>query len=116
MSATMVERLFDLARGMIEDSPLSSAVKRRAVSTVYYAAFHALLRTCADALLPDEELGSAEYERVYRAIDHGSLKSAFDAQKGPLKDNPRLREIGELLVQLQSARIAADYLPPRINF
>jgi hypothetical protein len=112
----MVERLLDLADDMIRQSPRSSAVKRRAVSTAYYAAFHSLMRTCADAILPDTPSGTKEYERVYRAIDHGSLKNAFSAGKGALKDVAALREIGELIVPLQSARINADYSPPRIGF
>lgn len=113
---THVGRLLDLADALIDQHPRSSAVKRRAVSTAYYAAFHALMRTCADALLPDQGRDTAEYERVYRALDHGSMKNAFQATGSPLRQSKHLSRIGELIVPLQSARMQADYAPPRINF
>ncbi len=121
MSRTMVDRLLQLAQQTVEDNPRSSAVRRRAVSTAYYAAFHALMRTCADVVLPDADEESSEYAAVYRAIDHGSLKKAFGdrpgvGRAGPLKEIAALREIGDLIVPLQSARIEADYSPPRSGF
>lgn len=113
---THVERLLQLADALIDLNPRSSAAKRRAVSTAYYAAFHALMRTCADALMPTGSRSSLEYERVYRAIDHGSMKNAFQISASPLRQNKDLRKIGDLIVLLQSARMQADYAPPRQNF
>jgi len=52
------------------------------------------------------------YERVYRALDHGPLKSAFMAKAGPLAERDSLQKIGNLVVRLQSERHRADYLPP----
>lgn len=121
MSRTLVDRLLDLAEQTIEDNPQSSAIRRRAVSTAYYAAFHALMRTCADVVLPDADANSPEYAAVYRAIDHGSLKRAFgerpgSGRAGPLRETAALREIGDLIVPLQSARVEADYSPPKTGF
>ena len=113
---TYVGRLLDLADALIDLHPRSSAVKRRAVSTAYYAAFHALMRTCADTLLPEGSRDTAEYERVYRALDHGSMKNAFQTAGSPLRQNKPLGRIGELIVPLQSARMQADYASPRIDF
>ncbi|KQP61479.1 hypothetical protein ASG40_02010 [Methylobacterium sp. Leaf399] len=113
---TYVERLLDLADALIDQHPRSSGVKRRAVSTAYYAAFHALMKASADALLPEGSRDTAEYERVYRALDHGSMKNAFQAAGSPLRQDNRLSRIGELIVPLQSARMQADYAPPRANF
>jgi uncharacterized protein (UPF0332 family) len=111
---TMVERLLwlaeDLNRRSIELR--SPTIERRAVSTAYYAVFHALMSLCAKELLgvDGDTRKSVEYERVYRALDHGSLKAAFKSH--PLKDMDSLRRIGESVVELQSERIRSDYLPP----
>jgi uncharacterized protein (UPF0332 family) len=113
-SVTMVSRLLDAADTLIKEGTRSSAFKRRAVSTAYYAVFHALAKSCADSLLPSVDRSSDEYLRVYRALEHGSLKAAFSA-KGPLKDRESLRKIGDLVVPLQSERHRADYLPPIKN-
>ena len=107
-SITMVSRLLDAADLLLRNGRLSGAYRRRAVSTGYYAVFHCLAKTCASALHLEE--GSGEYVRVYRALDHGPLKSAFSS--GPLKDRRHLREIGNIVVLLQSERHKADYLPP----
>jgi len=53
---------------------------------------------------------AGEYARVYRALDHGTLKTAFG--KDPLKDNKRLGRIGRIMVRLQAERHKADYSPP----
>jgi uncharacterized protein (UPF0332 family) len=105
----MVSRLLEAAELLIQQGGDSSAFRRRAVSTAYYAVFHALAKHCADELLPIAR-NSDEYERVYRTLEHGSLKPAFS--KGSSKN---LEEIGNLVVKLQSERNRADYLPPITN-
>jgi uncharacterized protein (UPF0332 family) len=102
--------MLSLADKLREDGARSATLKRRSVSTAYYAVFHALARCCADELLGKADRSSKDYERVYRALDHGPLKSAFKAE--PLNDNPALNAIGALVAALQSARHRADYLPP----
>jgi uncharacterized protein (UPF0332 family) len=111
-STTMVTRLLDLADQLVRESRGSSALRRRAVSTAYYAVFHALAKSCATILLPQTDRGSELYERVYRALDHGPLKNEFMRKDGPLHDLANLRKLGELIVRLQSDRHRADYLPP----
>lgn len=108
---TMVSRLLEIADLLLEQGGNNSTYRRRAVSTAYYSVFHALAKLCADHLLPIDR-SSEEYTRVYRALEHGSLKSAFSVQNSPLKRNKNLRTIGDLLVRLQSERFRADYLPP----
>jgi uncharacterized protein (UPF0332 family) len=107
----MVGRLLDLADQMVREGSGSSAIRRRAVSTAYYAVFHALAKSCASILLPSVGRNSEIYERVYRALDHGPLKNAFMTKEGPLKDRQTLRKIGDRVVRLQSERHRADYLP-----
>jgi uncharacterized protein (UPF0332 family) len=109
-STTMVMRLFAAAKTLLEERPQSSAYRRRAVSTAYYALFHSLAKVCAETLLPGSRRNSAEFERIYRALDHGPLKNAFG--QSPIKDDPALKKIGEAFITLQSERHRADYMPP----
>jgi uncharacterized protein (UPF0332 family) len=109
-SVTMVSRLLDAADLLLEERPRSSAFRRRAVSTAYYAVFHALAKTCADSLLSGSDRSSDEYLRVYRSLEHKVLGSAFG--EGPLKARDNLRRIGDLVVSLRTERERADYLPP----
>jgi hypothetical protein len=110
---TMVERLLWLADDLSRRSAelKSAAMERRAVSTAYYAVFHALASVCAEELLGVDGVTKKtnEYERVYRALDHGSLKTAF--KSAPLKDLEQVKAVGERVVELQSERIRSDYLP-----
>jgi uncharacterized protein (UPF0332 family) len=107
----MVERLLDCSDRLLAESPASQAFRRRAVSTAYYAVFHALAKLCANELLGAEHRGLEEYDRVYRALDHGPLRAAFSTQ--PLNTHGVLRPIGDTVVRLQSERHKADYLPPQ---
>jgi hypothetical protein len=109
---TMVARLLQLADDLAEEGKKSSALRRRAVSTAYYAVFHAIAKICADTLLESVSQRSDEYLRIYRALDHGPLKSNWQVNDSPLKKLESLRKIGELVIPLQSERIRADYLPP----
>jgi uncharacterized protein (UPF0332 family) len=114
-SITMVGRLLDLADQLVQEgiAMRSPALRRRAVSTAYYAVFHSLAKSCASTLLPSSDKDSEVYERVYRALDHGPLKAAFTTKDGPVKHRESLRRIGNLVVRLQSERHRADYLPPK---
>jgi len=104
---TMIKRLLELANKLAEDGAHSLTLKRRAVSTAYYAVFHALAKLCADEMLEDRR--SSEYERIYRALDHGTLKTAFNSQ--PLSQIPEIKTIGNRAVMLRSERNRSDYLP-----
>jgi uncharacterized protein (UPF0332 family) len=107
---TMVERLLALAEELAERSGKSLTLKRRAVSTAYYAVFHTLAKLCADELLgAGSDMRSEEYIRVYRSLEHGTLKTAF--KTGPLNQTVALQKIGNRVVRLQSERIRSDYLP-----
>jgi aminoglycoside phosphotransferase (APT) family kinase protein len=111
--------MLDLADKLAaEEGRSSSAVRRRAISTAYYAVFHAVVKICADSLLQPgatRDRTSDEYARVYRALEHGTLKNAFAQEKSPLRSRQALRRIGELIVPLRSARFIADYSPPVTN-
>ena len=105
----MAENLLKAANSLLADAA-TKTMGRRAISTAYYAVFHTLTQMCTEELLGDEaDTNSPEYARVYRALDHGSMKAAFRAV--PLKGLPQIQTIGNRAVELQSERIRADYLP-----
>lgn len=115
MVNTLVSRLLDAADTLIDGGPRSSAFRRRAVSTAYYAVFHALAKVCADRFLPIDR-SAREYERVYRALDHGPLKSTSERERNDLlKGRQRVLDLLDLVVLLQGERERADYLPPVRN-
>lgn len=107
---TMVDRLLDAADTLLERRPGSAAYRRRAVSTAYYAVFHALAGLSADCFLSADNRRSDAYARVYRALSHGQMKGAF--RQPPLQGHPILGTIGNIVVELQSGRETADYSPP----
>ena len=109
-SPTMAVRLLEAAQNLLDNGGHSSAFRRRAVSTAYYAVFHAVDKLCADYVTHSASRTSDEYGRAYRALDHGSLKNAF--KQTPLKDIENLSKIGTIIVTLQTERHDADYKPP----
>ncbi|MCW0001256.1 hypothetical protein OE766_23830 [Pararhizobium sp. YC-54] len=107
---SLVARLLSSADDLLELKGRSAAYRRRAVSTAYYAVFHALAKLCAEALLPDAKRDDDTYSRIYRALDHGPLKNTF--LQSPLKDHPVIKVFGPIVVLLQTERHRADYSPP----
>lgn len=109
-SNTMVSRLLDAAETLLKEKPHSAAFRRRAASTAYYAHFHALAKVCASALLPSAKRDSDEYSRIYRALEHSAVGSAF--RREPLSRHDVFKKIGEVSERLRTERERADYLPP----
>ena len=84
---------------------------RRSVSTAYYALFHAVAERCAATLITFGGSDWDTYTLVYRALDHATVKRV-------LRDDPlgkvfgsQIASIGAVFLQLQEARITADYDP-----
>lgn len=107
---TMVSRLLDAAETLLENRSASAAYRRRAVSTAYYAVFHALAKACTTAVLPSAKPSSPEYVRFYRALEHGAAFSAFRSE--PLSKNAAFERIAEVFITPKVERERADYLPP----
>ncbi|MYC32883.1 MAG: hypothetical protein F4X64_06865 [Chloroflexi bacterium] len=64
--------LLDVARRLAEGNP-SQTDLRRAISSVYYALFHAIAQSNADTLVGDAPLvrDPDAWRQAYRALDHG---------------------------------------------
>ncbi len=110
-SKHMDERLIEIAKETVSEK--SWTANRRAVSTAYYAVFHALARTCTEELFgrSKDAKNLKEHDMVYRQLDHTSLKSAFN--NTPMQENETIKRIGLLAKELQNERHKADYMPRR---
>jgi uncharacterized protein (UPF0332 family) len=109
----MAHRLLEAAEILAEKGMRSRTFRWRAVSTAYYAVFHALAKKTADYVTRSAQRSTEEYQRVYRSLDHGTLKTVFSQRQ--MKESRRLSSIGATVVQLQAERHNADYLPPVAN-
>ena len=89
------------------------AYLRRAVSTTYYAMFHALARCCADLIIGGSraERSKAAWTQVYRALEHGAAKNACLNKSIVAKFPQRVQDFANSLVTMQNKRHEADYHP-----
>lgn len=108
--------LVDIAAELLQ-SPSGrrkQAAFKRAVSTAYYALFHALAYNCVDSLLGWRMHADNYWDVVtplYRLIDHGSAKKVFLQVKNDPASSPELRRVGVAFTELQADRMLADYDP-----
>jgi hypothetical protein len=87
----------------------AQARARRAVSTGYYALFHALAASNADVLV-EAPVPDPNWLRAYRALDHRTAKTVLDRlRKTTLVESVRF--FAEASVELQEKRHMADYDP-----
>ena len=117
------EHLFDAAR-LLAGAPGAGAAPRlgrprqamlrRAISTAYYAIFHALCQSNADTLVGDAATGNnAElWARTYRALDHRPAKDRLNSYNAA--GAPALSNFARMFGDLQSQRHDADYNPRRM--
>jgi len=96
---------------------------RRAISTAYYALFHAMLRAGADVLVGKTKRKTRRYELIYRAFEHAKmLRGCEDVDKpilgaktqkalGVPSVSQDIRDIASTFVALQQHRHWADYSP-----
>jgi len=120
------EHLFDQAARLT--APVSGGAPRqadlkRAISSVYYGVFHAVVTEAADSFVGRTQRHTPRYALVYRSIDHRSLrvvceeiaKTTLSAKY--LKYAPKggfgldLKALATALIELQEKRHSADYDP-----
>lgn len=101
------------ARMLLSAEPTSDADLRRAVSTIYSAAFHCLAKSCADSLIGEPRHGTRydAWQRTYRALDHGRAKQACRNHTELLRTPSDVRDFAQLFVETQEDRHGADYDP-----
>jgi uncharacterized protein (UPF0332 family) len=106
--------LLDTAEVLLKTGPkkLKDANLRRAHSTVYYALFHCLAKTCADLLIGSTRATRSNHawQQTYRALCHGPAKKACGLPKVATFPNA-IRDFANEFVKMQKKRHSADYDP-----
>lgn len=85
---------------------------RRAISSAYYALFHALASRCANVLVGNDgkNRSNRAWVEVYRGLDHGNCaRSCQDAQE--IQFPQAIKDLAQEFRQLQALRQRADYDP-----
>jgi hypothetical protein len=111
----MHEDLLDLASQLaqLEKGKPRQTSLRRAVSSAYYALFHALARLCADKLVGFSKPWDV-YVPFYRSLEHGRAKETF--KRISSRRGSDVEVIGQTFILLQERRHTADYDPSPFPF
>ena len=96
-----------------DDTPERQDDLRRAISTAYYAMFHTLANSNANALVgtATNDNDTAAWNRTYRALEHGTARSRFRNTDHMASFPNEVREFADTFNDLQSERHTADYNP-----
>lgn len=86
---------------------------RRAVSAAYYALFHTLALSGANALAGSSSTNRNQpaWRQAYRALEHGHARNQCLNRPAMNMFTAEIRNFGQLFVFLQSQRHSADYDP-----
>jgi hypothetical protein len=105
--------LIEVAYALATANPTrpSQCFLRRAISTAYYAVFHALAGECADLFIGGgpARIGR-DWSQVFRALDHGPAKNA-SVQLANAGVGPEIVGFADAFLVLQEERNKADYDP-----
>ena len=80
----------------------------RAVSTAYYALFHALADLCGRELIGAWRPWTP-FRHIYRSLEHGTARRVFEAMRASRDFGTDAKRVGEAFVLLQKLRHEADY-------
>ena len=110
----MIDDLIALAKRLAKASPSKprQADLKRAVSTAYYAVFHAMAKNVADTMagVVKSKRSEKAWAHAYRGLQHGDAKTACEGVRN-LNFSSEIKDCADAFVELQSARHAADYDP-----
>lgn len=84
--------------------------RHRAVSTAYYALFHALAEMCGRELVGSSRPW-APFRHIYRSLDHGQARRVLDAVRREDGASEDLKDLADIFTDLQVQRHGADYDP-----
>ncbi len=93
-----------------DTQPLQDSL-RRAVSTAYYAMFHALASSNADCLVgtPHDPLTEHVWFRIYRGLNHSAAKRNLLQNRSLF--SLQVQQFADVFAQLQDQRHRSDYDP-----
>ncbi len=83
---------------------------RRAISTAYYALFHAVCFECADALV-GWNMHWRYVSPLYRSVEHAAARKVFEQSRSWGAGYESVADIGRIFTKLQAVRMLADYDP-----
>ncbi len=106
--------LIETARGLVnlnQENP-SQADLNRALSSAYYALFHALCLNCADTWVGSTENDRSQpaWQQVYRSPNHKTVKSKCRSNEMS-RFSRGIQGFADTFVELQEKRHEADYDP-----
>ena len=106
--------LIEVARELVNRGQSRQVHLKRAMSTAYYAMFHALCRNCANTIVGPEgtpDRSSHAWNQAYRAVEHGNAKNQC-REKAIIERFPEaIQNFAGYFVTLQELRHEADYDP-----
>ena len=104
----------DLLNPQRNGDPPTDEHVRRAISSAYYALFHALASSNADALIgPPQDRRTAEaWTRVNRSLNHGPAEQVLRRHRQEF--SPGSQIFADTFSDLQNQRHSADYDPNAI--
>ena len=109
--------LVDIARGLATGAISSSRGRPRqtdlcrAISAAYYAMFHALAQSNADALVGAANRRRPTWRQTYRALEHGEARRRCNNLEQMREFPLGIQEFGRNFVDTQKLRHTADYDP-----
>ena len=108
--------LTDSARKLLgkgQMGPPRQSDLKRALSTAYYAMFHALCWNCADSFIGKTKASRSQpaWKQAYRAIEHGFAKHQCKNNSVMEKFPTGIQDFANQFVELQEKRHQADYDP-----
>ena len=111
------EHLLDIAEGLARGSGRLGRPRRadlaRAVSTAYYAVFHALANCCANRLAGATPASRSQraWRQTYTSPEHRTVRNRCENRNVVLRFPEDIQEFADIFATLQREREAADYEP-----
>ena len=108
----IADDLLNIARRLATGSPTQTDL-RRAISSIYYAVFHAICQSNADTLVGDNPQfrDQSAWRQAYRALEHGYGKRRCQYARSDGRFSPAVCELADRFALLQGRRHRADYDP-----
>ena len=109
------DELLDIARRLVEGDPIQTDL-RRAISSTYYAVFHAICQSNADALVggDPQDRDQPAWRQAYRALEHGCARQRCQQVQRNSQFSPHMQDFAKHFVALQRRRHQADYDPDEV--
>ena len=104
--------LLDIAQRLSAGNPIQTDL-RRAISSVYYALFHAICQSNADTVVGDDPQSRDQpaWRQTYRALEHGYARQRCILARRNPRFAPSIQTIADRFVVIQALRHQADYDP-----